>query len=145
MFQPAKEWVDKVNLSSFELENFFKFVLARLAREKPNNLTPQPCLQYSHANTPLGQSERAYYLSYFIKWFASVFHPSTRLIYALNYVLILTKSNPYLSFLYSHILKCAENDHPLIEYSHLDRLTYTLHERFIGSSIIATFASSFYR
>ena len=24
---------------------------------------------YSHANTPLGQSERAYYLSYFIKSF----------------------------------------------------------------------------
>ena len=44
MFQPTKEWVNKVNLSSFELENFFKFVLAWLAREKPNNLTPQPCL-----------------------------------------------------------------------------------------------------
>ena len=28
----------------------------------------QPCLHiYSHANTPLGQSERAYYLSYFLK------------------------------------------------------------------------------
>ena len=26
---------------------------------------------YSHANTPLGQSERAYYLSYFIKYFVS--------------------------------------------------------------------------
>ena len=24
---------------------------------------------YSHANTPLGQSERAYYLSYFIKYY----------------------------------------------------------------------------
>ena len=44
MFQRTKEWVNKVNLSSFELENFFKFVLAWLAREKPNNLTPQPCL-----------------------------------------------------------------------------------------------------
>ena len=41
MFHPTKEWVNKVNLSSFELENFFKFVLAWLAREKPNNLTPQ--------------------------------------------------------------------------------------------------------
>ena len=70
MFQPTKEWVNKVNLSSFELENFFKFLLAWLAREKPNNLTPQPCLfTYSHANTALGQSERAYYLSYFIKIF----------------------------------------------------------------------------
>ena len=44
MFQPTKEWVNKVNLSSFELENFFKFVLAWLAREKQNILTPQPCL-----------------------------------------------------------------------------------------------------
>ena len=44
MFQPTKEWVNKVNLSSFELENVFKFVLAWLAREKQNILTPQPCL-----------------------------------------------------------------------------------------------------
>ena len=44
MFQPTKEWVNKVKLSSFELENFFKFVLAWLAREKQNILTPQPCL-----------------------------------------------------------------------------------------------------
>ena len=27
-FQPTKEWVNKVNLTSFELENFFKFLLA---------------------------------------------------------------------------------------------------------------------
>ena len=50
-------------------------MLACLAREKPNNLTPQPCLHlftYSHANTPLGQSERAYYLSYFIKLYMSL-------------------------------------------------------------------------
>ena len=45
MFQATKELVNKVNLSSFELENLFKFVLAWLAREKPNNLTPQQCLQ----------------------------------------------------------------------------------------------------
>ena len=44
MFQPTKEWVNKVNLSSFELKHFFKFVLVRLVREKPNHLTPQPCL-----------------------------------------------------------------------------------------------------
>ena len=44
MFQPTKELVNKVNLSSFELENFFKFVLAWLAREKQNILTSQPCL-----------------------------------------------------------------------------------------------------
>ena len=39
-----KEWENKVNLLSFELENFFKFVLAWLAREKQKILTPQPCL-----------------------------------------------------------------------------------------------------
>ena len=27
-FGPTEEWLNKVNLSSFELENFFKFVLA---------------------------------------------------------------------------------------------------------------------
>ena len=66
MFQPTKEWVNKVNLSSFELENFFKFVLAWLAREKQNILPATIMFTYSHANTPIGQSERAYYLSYFI-------------------------------------------------------------------------------
>ena len=39
-----KERVNKVNLSSFELENIFKFVLVWLAREKQNSLAPQPCL-----------------------------------------------------------------------------------------------------
>ena len=66
MFQPTKEWVNKVNLSSFELENFFQFVIAWLAREKPQ-LDATTMFTYSHANTPLGKSERAYYLSYFIK------------------------------------------------------------------------------
>ena len=60
MFQPTKEWVNKVNLSSFELENFFKFVQAK-------QLDATTMFTYSRANTPLGQSERAYYLSYFIK------------------------------------------------------------------------------
>ena len=43
-FVRLKEWVNKVNLSSFELENFFKFVLTWLAYEKQNILTPQLCL-----------------------------------------------------------------------------------------------------
>ena len=63
--------VNKVNLSSFQLKNFFKFMLARLACKKLNILTSQPCL---HAVVPLvslvplGQSECTYYLSkcYFI-------------------------------------------------------------------------------
>ena len=39
-----EELVNKANLSSFELENFFKFVLVWLALEKQNILTPQPFL-----------------------------------------------------------------------------------------------------
>ena len=35
---------DKVNLSSFQLKNLYKFVLEWLAREKQNILTSQPCL-----------------------------------------------------------------------------------------------------
>ena len=64
-----RELVNKVNLSSFQLKNFFKFMLARLACKKLNILTSQPCL---HAVVPLvslvplGQSECTYYLSYFI-------------------------------------------------------------------------------
>ena len=48
-------------MSSFELENFFKFVQAK-------QLDATTMFTYSHANTALGQSERAYYLSYFIKY-----------------------------------------------------------------------------
>ena len=57
-FHPTREWVNKVNLSSFQLKNILKFVLARLAREEQNILTPH-MFTYSHANTSLGQSERA--------------------------------------------------------------------------------------
>ena len=35
-----------------------------ISAPRENHLTSQP-ITYSHANTPLGQSERAYYLSYF--------------------------------------------------------------------------------
>ena len=66
MFQPTKEWVNKVNLSSFELENFFKFGACVISARKAKQLDATTMFTYSHANTPLGQSERAYYLSYFI-------------------------------------------------------------------------------
>ena len=39
-----KEWVNKVNLSSLEPENFFRFVLARLACENQYMLMRRPCL-----------------------------------------------------------------------------------------------------
>ena len=61
MFQPTKEWVNKVTLSSFKIENFFKF-----SAGKAKQLDATTMFTYSHANTPLGQSERAYYLGYFI-------------------------------------------------------------------------------
>ena len=67
MFQPTKEWVNKVNLSSFELENFFKFGACVISARKAKQLDATTMFTYSHANTALGQSERAYYLSYFIK------------------------------------------------------------------------------
>ena len=72
-FQPTRECINEVHLSSFQLKNLFKFVVAWLTREKQNILTSQLCLHTrimdpcSHANTPLGQSESAYYLSNFIK------------------------------------------------------------------------------
>ena len=67
MFQPTKEWVNKVNLSSFELENFFKSRGYVISARKAKHLDATTMFTYSYANTPLGQSERAYYLSYFIK------------------------------------------------------------------------------
>ena len=44
-FQPTRKLVNKANVSSFQLKNIFKSVLAWLAREKQIILTPQPCLQ----------------------------------------------------------------------------------------------------
>ena len=57
-FHPTREWVNKVNLSSFRLKNILNFVLVWLAREEQNILPPY-MFTYSHANTSLGQSERA--------------------------------------------------------------------------------------
>ena len=54
-FQPTRKWVNKVT------QNLFQIRACVLAREKQNILMSQP-----YANTPLGQSERACYLSYFI-------------------------------------------------------------------------------
>ena len=65
-FQRTKEWANKVNLSSFEFENFFKFRACVISARKAKHLDATTMFTYSHANTPLGQSERAYYLSYFI-------------------------------------------------------------------------------
>ena len=39
-----------------------------ISAQKAKQLDATTMFTYSHANTPLGQSERAYYLSYFIKY-----------------------------------------------------------------------------
>ena len=57
-FQPTREWVNNVSLSSFQLKNVFKFVLARLACEKQNVVTSQPCL-HTLIQTRLSASQSA--------------------------------------------------------------------------------------
>ena len=47
---------------SFSTQN-----LALISVRKAKNLDVTTMFTYSHANTPLGQSEGTYYLSYFIK------------------------------------------------------------------------------
>ena len=60
----------------FELENFFKFVLAGLARKKTKHLDATTTFTYSRGNTPLSQSdlECTYYLSYFINQYMMLHH-----------------------------------------------------------------------
>ena len=67
MFQPTKEWVNKVNLSSFWTRKLFQSCACVISARKAKQLDATTMFTYSHANTPLGQSERAYYLSYLIK------------------------------------------------------------------------------
>ena len=61
--------INKENVWSFQPKNVSKFVIAWLAREKlkAKHLDATTMFTYSHANKPIGQSERAYYLSYFMK------------------------------------------------------------------------------
>ena len=56
--------INKVNVWSFQLKNVCDCVISA---RKAKHLDATTMFTYSHANTPLGQSERAYYLSYFIK------------------------------------------------------------------------------
>ena len=43
-----------------------------ISARKAKHLDATTMFIYSDANTPLGQSERAYYLSYFIIWYSKV-------------------------------------------------------------------------
>ena len=65
-----KTWKIFLHLNSliFVLESWtirFEMVLNCAGETRKRDVTTM--FTYSHANTPLGQSERAYYLSYFIK------------------------------------------------------------------------------
>ena len=56
-----RKWVNKVNFSSFQLKNFFKFVLAWLACAK-QKIMMSTVFACSDANMLLSQSECMYYL-----------------------------------------------------------------------------------
>ena len=60
---------NKVNLLSSQLKNFFQFRACVISARKPKHLDVTTMLTNSQANTPLGQLERAYYLSYLINSF----------------------------------------------------------------------------
>jgi len=62
-----EEWVNKVNLSRFSTQNLFQIRACVISARKEKHLDVTTMFTYSHTNTPLGQSERAYYLSYCIK------------------------------------------------------------------------------
>ena len=53
-------------LVEFSTQKRFKIRACVISVRKAKQLDVTTMLTYSHANTPLGQSERAYYLSYFI-------------------------------------------------------------------------------
>ena len=58
--------MNKVNLSRFSTQNIFQIRAYVISAREGKHLDVTTMFTYSHANTPLGQSEQAYYLSYFI-------------------------------------------------------------------------------
>ena len=61
--------MNKENLSRFTTQNLFQIRACVISARKAKHLDVTTMFTYSHANTPLRQSERAYYLSYFINQF----------------------------------------------------------------------------
>ena len=59
-------------LVEFSTQKCFQIGACVVSARKAIRLDVTTMFTYSHANTPLGQSERAYYLSYFIKRLVSV-------------------------------------------------------------------------
>ena len=57
MFQLTKEWVNEVNLLSFELLKLFEIRACMISAQKAKQLDATTMFTYFHANTPLGQSE----------------------------------------------------------------------------------------
>ena len=62
-----RKWVNKVNLSTFSTQNLFQIRAYVITARKAKQVDVITMFTYSHANTPLGQSERVYYLRFFIK------------------------------------------------------------------------------
>ena len=58
--------MNKVNLLRFSTQNLFQIRAFVIREPKAKHFDVTNMFTYSHANTPLGQSERAYYLSYFM-------------------------------------------------------------------------------
>ena len=54
-------------LVEFSTQNLFQIHAYVISAQKAKHLDVTTMLTYSHANMPLGQSECAYYLSYFIR------------------------------------------------------------------------------
>ena len=50
----------------FSTQKLFQICACVISARKAEHFDATTVFTYSHANTPLGQSERAYYLSYFI-------------------------------------------------------------------------------
>ena len=67
-----------------------------ISARKAKHLDVTTMFTYSHANTPLGQSERAYYLSYFI-------NPSVTRVVWTSVITIVNNSNSF-NFLYVGVL-----------------------------------------
>ena len=64
----TKEEMSKVNFSSFSTQNLLQIRACVISARKAKHFDVTTMFTYSHANTPLGQSECAYYLSYFIMY-----------------------------------------------------------------------------
>ena len=60
-------------LVEFSTQKRFQIRACVVSARKAKHLDVTTMFSYSHANTPLGQSERVYYLSYFIKRLIGVY------------------------------------------------------------------------